>query len=113
MPSQEIEELRRDKMISILCSMSDRQVEPCVKPRLQAIKGRSNAEVLDEFLGIIDDCVFYAWTSDFEIQTMHWIWKEMGGSEEKLAARNALLHKPTDVQKKELNARFKWQMELK
>jgi hypothetical protein len=104
-----MEESARDELIDILCKMSDRQVEPCVKPRLQAVKGRPNAEVLDEWMGIIDDCVYAAWTSDFEIKAMHMMWIGMGGTEESLAARNQLLRAASVETKKEMQGRFKWQ----
>jgi hypothetical protein len=98
----------RDGMIDVLCSMSDRQVDSIVKPRLQAIKGRPNSEVLDEFMGIIDDCVYSALTSDFEIRVMHVMWLNMGGTEESLTTRNQLLGKATLEQKVDLQNRFKW-----
>jgi hypothetical protein len=103
-----MEESARDEMIDILCTMSDRQVEPCVKPRLREIKGRPNAEVLDEFMGIIDDCVFAAWTSDFEIKVMHTMWISMGGTEEALAARNDSFRTATPEQMQEMQTRYKW-----
>lgn len=104
-----MEEAQRDELIDILCQLSERQLEPCVKPRLQAIKGRPNAEVLDEWMGIIDDCVCAAWTSDFEIRTMHMVWIRMGGTEEALTARNQLLRTASAEQKQEMQSRHKWQ----
>lgn len=83
-----MEAIHRDEAIDILCKFPDQALEACVKPRLQAIKGRPNSEVLDEWLGIIDDCVFAAWTSDFMIRSLHVIWLEIGGTEEFLNQRN-------------------------
>jgi hypothetical protein len=104
-----IEESVRDEMIDNLCQLSDRQVEPCVKPRLQAIKGRPNKEVLDEWLGIIDDCVYAAWTSGFEIKVMHIMWLKMGGTEDALAQRNATFRTASPEKMLEFKERFKWQ----
>lgn len=113
---------KRDEMFGILCKMSDRQVDPAVKARLQGFIGRPNEEVKDELLGLIDDTVYCSWTSNFEIQVMESIWFEIGGSPEELKERNAQLNKvSTDLDEQditeevyktrmeEFKQRFKWQ----
>ena len=98
---------KRDEMFDMLCSMSDRQVDPQVKARLKTLKGRPNEEIKDELLGLIDDIVYCAWTSDFEIKVLNAMWEQIGGSKEQLAERNAQLNDP--AKKEEFKARFKWQ----
>lgn len=96
---------KRDEMFNILSGMSDRQVDPAAKARLKTLIGRPNAEIKDELLGLIDDIVYCAWTSDFEIRVLETIWFNIGGSPEELAQRNAQL----DEKKEEFKNRFKWQ----
>ena len=77
----------RDEMFNMICQMSDQQVDENVKRRLQKLIGRPNTDIKDELLGLIDDIAFYAWTSNFEIQALHVIWLNIGGSEEELSKR--------------------------
>ena len=98
---------KRDEMIDLLCQGSDRQIDDCVKPRLQALKGRANEDVKDELLGIIDDCVYAALTSDFTITAMNIMWENCGGTKQELQERNRLLD--DDAMIEELRPRFKWQ----
>jgi len=102
-----VDQAKRDEMFGILCKMSDRQVDQAVKDRLQTFIGRTNEEIKDELLGLIDDSVFCAWTSDFEIRVMERIWFEIGGSKEELAERNGQLEDKSKLE--EFKARFKWQ----
>lgn len=95
------------EMIDHLCTGSDRMLDDCVKPRLQALKGRPLEDVKDELLGIIDDCVYAALTSDFVVQVLHILWLNCGGSEQELQERNALLRDDSKIE--ELRPRFKWQ----
>jgi hypothetical protein len=101
-----IEVVARDEMFNILCQMSDRQVDQQVKDRLKTFMGRPNAEIKDELLGLIDDSVYCAWTSDFEIRVMDTIWMGIGGSDQELKERNAKLNDPS--MKEEFKQRFKW-----
>lgn len=97
----------REEAIDLLCGMSDRALDDKAKPRLKALKGRTDEDVKDELLGIIDDCVYAAWCSDFEIQVLHTLWLQAGGTEQELQERNALLRDKAKVE--ELRPRFKWQ----
>ena len=92
----------RDEMFNILCEMSDRQVDRKVKDRLKAFLGRPNEEIKDELLGLVDDIVFYSWTSDFEIKVLEQIWCGCGGSMQELHSR-----KVEDTP--ENRAKYKWQ----
>lgn len=60
----------RDEIFGTLCELSDRQCDPHVKDRLKTFIGRSNDDVKDELLGLIDDCVYAAWTSNFDDSRM-------------------------------------------
>ena len=104
--AKQIEVVDRDEMFNILCQMSDRQVDKQVKCRLNTFMGRPNAEIKDELLGLIDDSVYCAWTSDFEIAVMNIIWMEIGGSEQELKERNFEMNNPK--MKEEFKQRFKW-----
>lgn len=99
---------KRDEMIGILCELSDKQFEPCAKERLKAIVGRTDNEAKDELLGLIDDCVFCAWCSNFEIKIMNILWEMSGGTPEELAERNRLLQEASVPVLKEFEQRFKW-----
>ena len=97
----------RDKMIGILCSISDQQFDAAAKKRLSAMIGRPNEDIKDELLGLIDDCVYYSWSGGFEITTLRIIWEEIGGSPEELQARNRALNDPN--KREELKTKYKWQ----
>lgn len=97
----------RDEAFGQLLSMSDRGVDEKAKIRIRTFLGRPNAEIKDELLGLIDDCVHAAWTSDFEIWAMNTIWENIGGSKEELQDRNRQLDDPSGKEK--LRSRFKWQ----
>lgn len=104
--ANQIEVAARDEMFNILCQLSDRQCDPHVKARLKTFIGRPNEEIKDELLGLIDDSVYCAWTSDFEIKVMDTIWMGIGGSDQELKERNAKLNDP--AMKEEFKQRFKW-----
>jgi hypothetical protein len=91
--------------------MSDRQVDPAVKTRLATLRGRANADIKDELLGLIDDIVYCSWTSDFEIMVLETIWFGVGGSKEELSERNAQMNDPAT--RKALKERFKWKAAVK
>lgn len=93
----------RDKVFETICAISDRNVDPAVKVRLREFIGRENADIKDELLGLIDDIVFCAWTSDFELNVLHVVWLQIGGSEQELLDR-----KPVDTP--ENQAKYKWQV---
>src|SRR4051812_45273731 len=96
----------RDETFELLCQISDQQVDAAVKRRLKAFRGRPNEEVKDELLGLIDDIVYCAWTSDFELKALYVIWLEIGGSEEELAERNrTLVHNEVN------QAKYKWEVQ--
>lgn len=101
---------QRDGIFRQICQISDRQVDPQVKARLCALIGRTNEGIKDELLGLIDDIVFFAWTGDFESQVLQIVWRQIGGSDEELAARNAEIKNPDKAD--ELQRRFKWAVSL-
>jgi hypothetical protein len=98
---------QRDKIFGILCSISDQQFDASAKRRLAAMIGRPNEDIKDELLGLVDDCVYYAWSGGFEIATLRFLWEDIGGSPEELAARNAALKEP--ARREELKNKYKWQ----
>ncbi len=98
-----MDQAKRDEMFGILCEMSDRQVDPKAKQRLRAFVGRTNEEIKDELLGLIDDIVHASWTSGFEIRCLHAMWCSIGGSDKELKERNANL-----VINEETRAKYKW-----
>lgn len=77
----------RDEIFDILCQMSDRQVDRNVKDRLKKFIGRPDAEIKNELLALIDDIVYFSWTSNQEIKALEQIWFECGGSKEELKNR--------------------------
>jgi hypothetical protein len=91
----------RDEIFDIICRLSEQVLDPVVIPRLQALKNRSSEDIKDELLGIIDDIVFCAWSSDFIISVLHKVWISSGGKEEELTNRNT---SPTPENK----AKYKW-----
>lgn len=92
----------RDKLFEILCGLSDRQFDDRAKERLRAMIGRPNEDIKDELLGLIDDIVLYAWSSDFEINALDFIWKKIGGTDEEL--RNPVRTRDTP----ENRSKYKW-----
>ena len=102
---------KRDEMFDMISGMSDRQVDPAVKTRLATLRGRANADIKDELLGLIDDIVYCSWTSDFEIMVLETIWFGVGGSKEELSERNAQMNDPAT--RKALKERFKWKAAVK
>ena len=79
----------RDKILNTLCCMSDRQVDDKIKPKIRALIGRSNEDIKDDLLSIIDECVYGALTSDFEIRVLNIIWQQCGGTDEELKNRKS------------------------
>jgi len=76
----------RNKALEILCSMSDRQVDPQAKFRIRPMLIMSNEELIEPLLYLLDDCCYYSWTSDFEIMVLDHIWKQIGGKSEDMIA---------------------------
>tara|TARA_Y100000034_G_C6902535_1_gene417746 strand:+ start:2305 stop:2553 length:249 start_codon:yes stop_codon:yes gene_type:complete len=74
------------------------------------LKGRpNNEEVQCELLGIIDDCVYAALTSDFTIKVLHTMLMSIGYTEELLKERNSSIDGLTDEQKQEYQDKYKWE----
>jgi hypothetical protein len=96
-----LDEEVRDDMLNVMCEMSDRQVDPKAKERMKLMLGRSNADIKDELLGLLDDIAFYAWTSDFEIRVLERIWFGCGGTQEEIQARDTSMTA-------ENKAKYKW-----
>lgn len=69
-------------VIDKLCEGSNTQINAIVKPRLQALKGKSKEQCCVELKSILDDCVYSALCSDFVIQVLDMLWKQCGGSHE-------------------------------
>lgn len=80
----------RDKILSTLCSMSDQQIDPQLKGRLRKLIGRDNHLIKNELLQILDDAVHYSWCSNFEIEMMDFIWRQIGGTEQELIDRRTV-----------------------
>ena len=102
---------KRDEIFGMICEMSHQQVEPVVKTRLKAMAGKSNEDIKDELLGLIDDIVFCSWTSGFEIKILDHVWHSIGGSQEELDSRNRTLSEDMKDKdkKKALQEKYKWQ----
>lgn len=101
-----LEVKKRDEMFATIMEMSDRQVDPIVKNRLKSFLNRSNEDIKDELLGLIDDIVCCSWTSDFEISILNIIWMNIGGSKTELLKRN----KQLPLKMKEWQDKYKWQV---
>lgn len=76
-----------DELIDLLCTGSDRQIDPCIFPRLQALKGKPDGDIKDELLAILDDCAYGSLASDFVMHVLHVMWLNAGGTEGELRAR--------------------------
>lgn len=80
----------RDNLFHILCQMSDNQVDPTVKERLEEFIGKPDEDILTPLLYLIDDCCYFSLTSEFEINVLDRIWKDIGGTEEGRTALRAV-----------------------
>lgn len=74
--------MNQNEFIHLVCSMSDREVDPTVKTRLAALRNKPNSEIIEEWLSILDDCCNYALTNDFIISCLSAAWTMMGGTDE-------------------------------
>ena len=69
-----------DEFIDLLCQGSDNQIDACLKPRLQALKGRVDSGVKNEVHGIIADCVNGSLCSGFTLTILQTVmWTQMCG----------------------------------
>lgn len=96
----------RDDLFFTICQMSHNSVDPQVKKRIEEMVGRSNEDVKDELLGLIDDIAYYALTTGVVQTSLDIIWKQIGGSDQELAERNALLDDESNVEL--LKPKYKW-----
>lgn len=99
-----MDQATRDDIFTCLCEMSDRRVADVLKPRIAALIGRTDADIKDEFLGIIDDAVYCALLPDIYIQYFEKMWMSFGGTKEELIERGANWENNTDFKNK-----YKWQ----
>lgn len=93
----------RDKTFELMLNISDAGFDALAKQRLKTFMGRPNEEIKDELLGLIDDIVYYAWSSSFELMVLDQVWKEIGGSQKELEERNK-----TNLDTPENKLKYKW-----
>lgn len=71
-----------NKLISIVCSMSDREVDPIIAKRLLALRDKPHRDILEEWLSILDDCCYGSLANDLIIHCLAVAWTDMGGTDE-------------------------------
>ena len=59
-----------EELVDILCTGTDSQIDASLKPRLQALKHRTDDLVKDELRGIIGDCIAYDLCSGFVLSAL-------------------------------------------
>lgn len=102
----------RCEMIDLLCSMPNDQVNDSLKPRLQALKKETHSEILDELLGIIEDCKHTKLLDTFEDVILNAMWKEISGWEpdgKEWKEREKTLKNLTTEQFQKLKLKYKWE----
>ena len=65
------------EMISMLCNLSDRQLDKQIKDRLKELVDKPKEVVKVEILKCIDDCQTYSLSSSFEILIMKTMYETM------------------------------------
>lgn len=97
-----------NQLIDHLCKGPDSQIDECVKPRLQALKDLSLLEAKDQLLGIMDDCAYASFCSDFVMQVFNIMWVSLGGTETENLERLILIKDRTNLP--QLRLKYKWQV---
>lgn len=77
-----------DAIFNCLLSMSNSQIDEKAKRRIEKLLGRSNEDIKDELLGLIDDMVFFSLASNIVIISLDYVWKSCGGTKEELRTRS-------------------------
>lgn len=65
------------EMISMLCKLSDRQLDKQIKDKLKELIDKPKEVVKVEILKCIDDCQMYSLSSSFEIGAMKAMYEDM------------------------------------
>lgn len=102
-------EEKRDYFFRVLCELPDEQVHPKAKRRIESLIGRSDAEIKDELLGIVHDCICCGLASESETKTLAAIWEKIGGTAEELREINLRLENATAEEKAAIDQKLKWQ----
>jgi hypothetical protein len=55
-------------------------LDEAAKPRIEEIIGLSDEECLKPLVFLLDDCVFFGWTSSFSLKTLHFVYEQAGGN---------------------------------
>lgn len=76
--------MKRDEILDGLLHLSDRQFDPIAKKQVREIVGLSDEEVRKPLLFLLDDCVYGALCSDFEIMVMNELYRRAGGTKEEM-----------------------------
>ena len=97
----------RDRVLEIICSISVDALDNSINIRLKDLIGKSDAEIKDKLLGIIDDCAFASLATTVLITSLDHLWRSIGGTEEELVERNKQLDNLSS--RKILKDRFCWQ----
>jgi len=72
----------RDATLRLFLDAPDGQFDEDAKPRVEELIGLSDEDLLKPMVFLMDDCVYFSWTSGFALRTLNFLFEEAGGNPE-------------------------------